>query len=220
MPLLLPYAPVAPPLPVAYDATGTGNGSNSSILNWTETISTLATAIVVTTAWQDTGAADTATAKVGSTSMTQLGIIHIADSVNADNDYIAMFGLLNPPTGSQTITTTITTAAFYYQTANSVSYKNVSGFGTAVTNSGTTASMSVSVPSAVGQMAVAAFTTGSVIVAASSFNQTSRYSTAGVGGTNDPLLIGDAPGASTVSFTATMTGASSWVGIGVPLLTH
>jgi hypothetical protein len=124
-----------------------------------------------------------------------------------------VFGLLNPSTGSQSIAATFG-QSLGNGALNSVSYNNVASFGTIATGSGTGATASLSVPSAVGQMVAMAFS--GYTTNFSGFNRTSRWNLGFNVGVNVAIVIDDAAGASPVAFSATT--ATGWGGIGVPLL--
>lgn len=198
------YAPPFIP-PVLYDATGAGQSAASGNLSWSHTIGTGATAVLVGL----TGAGTSPTAKVGATSMTSLATIVVATGIR-----IRVFGLLNPPTGTQTITVTTPGNT---SGANSVSYNNVTSFGTGVTASGTGTSASQTVSSGARQMVFQMFGSDGAVLGDNFtlYNKTQRW--------NDdvnefPIVIGDAAGAASVNFTATAPGAANWAGIAVPLI--
>lgn len=152
------------------------------------------------------------TVTVGGVSVPQLGIVDYATGGGGDG-YAIVFGLLNPPQGTQTVVATAPNSS--YNTGDSISYKNVSSLGTVATTSGSTTSAAQSVSSGVNQMVAQAFTNynpGSF----SSYNQTQRYSGGGGTGAGGPLLLGDAFGASTVNFSATAP-TSGFGGIALPL---
>jgi hypothetical protein len=98
---------------------------------------------------------------------------------------------------------------------NSISYSGVTGFGTVVTSSGSSTTPSISVPSASGQMVAQAF--GGYLSGLSSYNQTQRYYQIVESNVNLTFLMGDALGASRVSFTCSEAN-SPWGAIGVPLI--
>lgn len=194
--------------PVIFDAVGAGAASGSSGFSWSHTIGTSARAVLVGVSSQSGNAL---TVKVGSTSMTQLGsFFSFGPTV-----YMSLWELLNPPTGAQTIAVSGAGAA---NAGNSVSYNNVSGFGTVATNSGSGTTASQSITSATGQMVFQMFAYGgSAGQTFSAYNQTSRWVQAGVSSVTYPAMIGDAPGAATVNFSATIS-SGSWGAIAVPLL--
>lgn len=200
--------------PVAFDSTGVGSAAQTSSLTWSHTIGSQANCCIVAVHSGDV-ALSGISAKVGATSMTMLGTSYQYDT----NKYLTLFRLLNPPTGSQTITVTFT-GGTPFANGDSVTYRNVGGFGTTVTNTGTGTSASQSVSSGTGQMVVNLL--GNVAGSGGGFTgytQTSRYSTANVPSAGYPTLIGDAAGASTVNFGATLPSSLKWGSIAVPLLT-
>lgn len=201
-----------PLIPVAYDSTGAAgsvNGATAGTASWTHTIS--GNAVVLALSLQSSLSTTTATAKVGTTSMTLLGSSAQFTSAGYFISSV-LFGLLNGPTGSQSVSVTMNSGADYC-VANSVSYKNVSHFGAVVSNTGTSSPPALSVPAAPSQMVVETFTTWSTNP--SGYNQTSRY-TANVNAPQRGFLIGDAAGSPTVNFTA--ASSDIWAAAAVPLI--
>lgn len=134
-------------------------------------------------------------------------------SIGLGNSNVALYGLLNPASGALALTGSWTGAKDYC--VSGVSFTNVNqasiaaAFPNGHTATGTTNPNSVAVPSAVGNMAVAAFA-----------NDASTYSA--TSGTNifidnTPSLISAAAtrdnGAATVTMTATYTGGN-WAACG------
>jgi hypothetical protein len=130
---------------------------------------------------------------------------------------LGLFGLMNPAQGAQSIST-----PFPAGTAGGIgiafaaeTYRNVSSIGTAVTNSGTgTAATHTVTSGAAYQMIAQAFACdGSSSLSA--YNQSARYH-----GTAQPassIQQGDAPGAASVAFSATLSASAGWASIAVPL---
>jgi hypothetical protein len=190
-----------------YDATGAGSFTNvaTNSFSWSHTIGASASGILI--AFMVAGATTSTVSgvEVGSSSATLLG------SETVSGELVAyLYELLNPPTGTQTVTVTLSSTN--YLIGNSDSYNGVSSFGTVATNSSTSSgSASVSVSSATGQTPVAAIFAPSTSI--TSFNQTSRWNN---GDTYFRGAFGDAAGASTVSFTASTS--DDWAAIGVSLI--
>ena len=197
---------------VVYDATGAGAANATGTLSWSHTINPYATGItLVCSTFTDTSTR-TVTASVGATSMTLLGSVLNYDT-NFGFSSVYLFGLLNPPSGIQTVTASITGATTRQCAGNSTSYTGVSRFGSITTTSGAS-NPSMSVSSGRRQMISQAF--GGFNASMSGYNQTSRYNVAFASGNNIALIMGDARGASSVSFSATTS--TPWGGIGVPLV--
>jgi hypothetical protein len=188
-----------------HDAAGAGSfpsgGGSAASYSWSHTVGSSANAILIEFITNGT----VSSVKVGTAGAPLLGSKTVAGSVVA---YV--YQLLNPPTGAQTITVTLTAASSFG--GNSDSYNGVSSFGTVATNSGSAGVASVSVSSATGQTAVAAIFNDSAS-ALTGFNQTSRWNNGDSFGYG---VFGDAPGASTVSFSASAPAA--WAAIGVSLV--
>lgn len=200
-----------PVIPVTYDATGAGgsvNGAIAGTMSWSHTIS--GNAVVAAVSLQSSLSTTTVSAKVGSTAMTLLGT---GPQFTSSGFYISvvLFGLLNPPTGTQTLSATMSSGTNYCE-ANSVSYRNVAAFGSSVSGSGTSSAPALSVASGVHQMVAEAFTTFNTNP--TGYTQTTRYSL-NVASPARPFLIGDAPGAPTVSFSA--AACDLWSAIAVPM---
>lgn len=204
---------------VLFDAVGagsTGTGASKTI-SWAHTIG--GSAVIAAANFGASVSGATATAKVGTTSMTPLFSPLLMSTASGLWFWLCMWGLITPPTGSQTVSV-VASGGTDFLAANSVSYYNVSGFATPTTATGTGTSMAVTDPSSShSQRVVCAFaavdtSTGNI----SAFNKTSRSNIALVSGTADPLVIGDAAGASTVAFSATAPANSGWGGAAVGLL--
>jgi hypothetical protein len=133
--------------------------------------------------------------------------------------YLFALGLVGIPTGSKTVNLGLG-AGTYLVAADSLTYKQAAGFGDVATNGAASGSaVSVSASSAVGQRVAAVFgTLFSSTSAFASFNQTSRRSFGGVAGGSRVTLIGDAPGAASVNFSATAPGSGAWGGLAVPVI--
>lgn len=202
----------SPTVPFAsYDATGagyTGTGSPS----WAHTIAGNGVVVFVDT-WVSSSS-PTVTASVGGTAMTLQGVISNYYTSGGDYASVYAFVLENPPTGSQTISATCSGTTPWIA-ANSVSYNNVSGFGTAVTQAFTTANPSMSASSATGQMVAQAFG-GYATANFSAYSQTQRYNKSTAFG-NLAFVMGDASGAGSVTFSATNAFAACG-GIAIPIL--
>jgi hypothetical protein len=200
---------------VGAGSTGTGTAKT---LTWSHTITGNCVILGVHHGDQ---AATTSIAKVGTTSMTQLGsLLFSGNGVSGNNFYVDLFGLLNPPTGAQTMTTTIS-AAIDFVAANSVSFSNVSSMSATQTNTGTGTSLSHTVTGAsTGNVIVQMFGNGTSssmgTMTSGSYNQTLLYYAPGVTNINYGTLLGWAPGAGSVSFT--VTGSNNiWGSIAVVL---
>lgn len=129
------------------------------------------------------------------------------------NHWIVAYGLLNPPTGSRSIAWTSSVNA--YTTLNSMSYTNVSSFGTPVgASSNADGNATVTVPSDGAGMVAAGF--GSYgTTTFSGFTKTQRYNVSYAAGATLAAVGGDAAGGGNVTIAA--TGTTTWGGIGIPL---
>jgi hypothetical protein len=212
-------AVVAPVPSVTFDAVSGGHtdsGIGDASATWPHTASGIAAAVVVGLRWSQTGGIGTAmrTVTYGPVTMTSLGVRGLNDeAINAFSGvYEEFFGMRNPPAGAQTVSVTLErTASNLSFEACSVSYAQVSGFVPAPAVSGTEAGTGMTQPvnSAMNEMVAQMFATASGSIAA--YNQTLRFSSA------NGFLIGDAPGAAAISFTATRTSGADYAGLAVRL---
>jgi hypothetical protein len=131
----------------------------------------------------------------------------LAQQVATDGaTYNFLFGLPNPTTGSSKQVSLAVYAPFgaYIKIigGESDSYIGVGSVGSTVTNSGTSSTPSITVPSATGDYIVQAFASTNSI---GTYNQTTQYNSGAMsnGATSIYLVAGDAAGASSVSFTGT-----------------
>lgn len=208
---------------VAYDATGAGSGAvtgfaTSLSRTWSHTASGSDRAVVVYfysfTSGIDLGSL-TRTASYGGYSMTSL----VAHQYTGGK-FIEYFGLLNPPTGAQTVSISVSGGGNTGRSlvGNSQSYTGVSGFGATTTNGASTNAMSISAVSAVGRMVAQGF--ASEGGAFTSYSQTQRWTGTSGDGNNRRMFGGDAAGAGTVNFTANQAsgGTVTWGAVTVDLL--
>jgi hypothetical protein len=223
-------ATVAIPVSVAFDAVGTGNtgaGTNgSAATTWTHTASGDSRAVVVGLRWQHNGGpaspmnvTPNRIATYGGVPLTSLDVIGLNNAnlteINGTFAYHEFFGLINPPTGPQTVSLSVsrTGAGPISIDGCSVSYTGVSVFGSVSKAAGTSASTSLSqaVSSAAREMVVQMFTTAGTIT---SYSQTERYRHAAnaIG-----IVIGDAAGASSISFAANRSGGVDYADLAVRL---
>lgn len=209
---------VAPPV---FDAVGAGvtGAGTAKVVTETHLLAASVSAIVVGAHVGGTSTGTpTVTAKIGTTTIPQLGSPEVYFSPGTNAWQLVLFGLISPPTGSQTITVTCS-AGTNDVAVNSVSYFDVSSFGTVVGTSGTGTSPSHTVTSAANKRIFQMFgNSGTTAGAFSAYNQTSRYNKAAVSSVNGPTLIGDAPGAASVVFSATTASTpNGWGSIAVPM---
>jgi len=154
----------------------------------------------------------TPTCTVGGVSMTWLGHVTM-DAVN--KGFIAVWAGLGPPTGSQTVATSIACAGQTNNTAYGVAftYTGVGSISAITTAQGTSSSPSVSVASAAGKTVWGALGNWWNDTF-SSFTLTARQTnTAGM-----PYFIsGDGAGASPKVVSATQSNSREWAAVGLAL---
>jgi hypothetical protein len=201
---------------VTFDAAGHGGsntGTNTATATWSHTaVGGPNAAVVVGLRWTDNIGFGTPTRTVtyGGTPMASLGVIGLNNAALTApiGGYQEFFGLLDPPAGVQTVSVTVSrnAALSVAVTASSVSYLEVSAFGPAasVAGSGAGTSLSQTVSSAVNEMVVQMFGASGAI---GSYNETVRFNDEANG-----FVIGDAPGAASVSFAATRAAGVDYAG--------
>ena len=210
---------VVPTPAVTFDTASTGHtdsGFGDASTAWSHTVSGNAVAVIVGVRWSQATSVGTPVRAVayGATPMQSLGVRGLNDqAINAVSGvYEELFGLRNPPSGAQTISVTIERPLSNLSLeACSVSYAQVSAFGPVSSVFGTEAgtSLTQTVNSATNEMVVQMFATASGSI--TGYSQSPRYASA------NGLLIGDAPGAASVSFTATRAASVDYAGLAVRL---
>jgi hypothetical protein len=203
--------------PVVFDAIGAGKTTGVvSSWSWLQTLAANASAILVQgSGYTSASSSMTMTATIGSTPIPLLA--SNADYAFDGSGYLSayLFGLLNPPTGLQTIA--LASSVANDGGGNSVSYIGVESIGSVVANTGTTGAPTVTVPSAPGQIVVGAF--GDYLTTFSGLNGTSRWNVPHnvAGASNMSFMLQDAPGAASVTLSAA-AGVTAWAAFGVPLI--
>lgn len=196
---------------VNFDAKGAGASGTGTAITISQAHNIAGNAVVMPVCMQSSLSTTNATAKVGTTAMTKLG--SSPQVTNAGYYFqVVWFGLLNPPTGAQTVSVTMDSGSNYCE-AISLSYNSVASFGPLTTGSGTSSAPALSVSSAKGQMVAEAYSTWNTNP--SGYTQTSRYAV-NVNNPARPFQAGDAPGAPTVNFSA--VSCDQWTAAAVPLI--
>jgi parallel beta-helix repeat protein len=162
---------------VTYDATGPGSSGatvvDQAALSWKHTISGTSPALLVGAA---VGAAPdsglTASATYDGQAMTLLKQVHVANGTAGFED---MFGLLNAPTGTHSVSVKVSGGTPNEITGGSESFDNVTQFGAATSayGKGSTASVTIS-GSTSGDIVAGHVATGTSVTSASS-PATSRF---------------------------------------------
>lgn len=207
---------------VAFDAVGAGNRVNGAAtpanITWSHTATGVNRIVLVSIAVYvstDTTAYTTFTRTVtyGGQAMASLGGVNNATPPGGQSGWIELFYLFNPPTGAQTCSVTVAkTGLALYVDANSVSYTGVGLIGTLQTVAGNSAGPAISgVVSAAGNRVVNVLEINSSI---NLYNQTQRYTNGHLFGNQ---IIGDAPGAASVGFSASGGSAQPWAALAVDL---
>lgn len=199
------------------DSVADGYQANSASPSWTHVLTADAKAIVVAIQIWVNANPPTVTASIGATSLTQLGSNTNIYTTSGYYLHQYLFGMINPPTGSQTISISTTGGTSWQTSGTSIAYQKVSSFGSVTTAAvaGTAATMDVT--SASNQRVLQAFTCANVGSGCfTGYTGAARFA-ADAGGGTEPHIIGDKPGAASVNFSATGVG-SKWGGIAIPLI--
>lgn len=207
---------------VSFDAQGPGaSATNATSVVATHTVGGSATALIVAVTNYSSAApwhqGWTNTVNCGTTPMVQLGVM---DCLLSLTGYVALFGLLNPPTGTQTLNVNVSNGGHTGDlVVESASYVNVGAFGAPVLNAGALGfPFPVVVPSSPGDMVVGAFCSGQGVLSAPTGGTQRGYSYPGA--PSNGLMIVDSPGSTTLSGTTlgiTSTGLTN-ASIGVNLV--
>lgn len=212
-PTPFPSTPPGGSLSVVYDATGSGATGTGSGTSYTATGSHTCSGnavVVAISALMLAGMITGGTVTYGGQTMTQLGTATGSGGAGYKG---YLFGLLNPPTGSQTVVATVTGTGLYGLAMSSVSYGGVTSFGTVATNAGSGTTPTQTVSSTTGKMVAQAFASF-VNATISGYDQTQRLA---AGGTVACVVQGDAAGAASVTFNATINNSTPWTSITVDL---
>jgi hypothetical protein len=211
-------------LAIDFDARGTGNTGSSPLGNnvsttWSHSASGDSRAVLVGLRWTQNGgfgAEPTRAVTYGGIPMTSLGVKGLNNALTTapGGTYVELFGLRNPPGGSQTVSVTVSRqfATGISLAGSSVSYVRVDDFvsvpGSAGTGAGT--SLTQTVGSAEREMVVQMFITASGTI--TGYMPTLRYD----GGANS-YVMGDARGAASVPFSASRVAGVNYAGLAVRL---
>jgi hypothetical protein len=198
---------------VQFDAASDTDGS-ATAWSFSQTIGASANALAVAFYgggngnWSG-GTPPTVTVKVGSTSVPQIG----STFTFASQYSMWMFGLLNPPTGSQTISISSTLSAM--AAIQAASFKNATGFSTLATASGNSVDTSQTVSASSNQIVFQMF--GSE----NGFNGFTNYSGTQLTAFSPSVLnyaavAGYQVGGGTI--TANSNNSNPWGGIAVTIL--
>jgi hypothetical protein len=203
-------------IPVQWDSTGAGNRtsgpSGSKITSWTHNTTVTGSDVWVFAAVAWSGGMSSRGCTYGGTPMTVVG------ANNSTSVGMTIFGLQNPPTGSQTVTATIGGTLYSIQ-GTSVSFTNIGAVvapavGASSTGSGT---RSVTVPAGGGSRALAITAGNNANITVS---PTQRYNGGtSVTGNGDYATVQDAPGEADgfVTLSTIQSGTGAWMTLGLVL---
>ena len=214
---------------VAFSALGTQNtvGSGTTSVSHSHTIASAGSALIVAVHGDWNGNTNPSiSASIGGTALTTIfrrnnWWIRSTSSGGFYESY-AVFGIINPPTGAQTVTLTISNPGSVGTVLiQSASYTGVASFGTYTNNGVVGTALTVtsgSIP--VGDMCFNTFFSvrNNASAALSGYNRTSRHNVVGAPFNSIGFLLGDAAGAgSTIAFNATIA-ATVGEGVTVPMV--
>jgi hypothetical protein len=196
---------------VAFDAIGAGSGSaafySSSPLTFSSTV-TAGDTVLCVVGYINEANNSALTVSYGGQSMTQIGSAVSIGTSAPWYTFISMFYLANAAGGARTVTITPSVSATSGAKANIVSYTGVGSVGSLQSATGNGSSLSQTVTSATGHLVVQGFYQPFDTSAIASYNQTTRWNSIANGWTT-ALVIGEAAGASSVSFTASGSNGTS-----------
>ncbi|OYN81788.1 hypothetical protein CG716_05450 [Mycolicibacterium sphagni] len=181
---------------------------------------TAGTTVLAFVGFTNTSNNSSMTVTYGGTAMTQIGTpflfgTHVYSSATY-YDQLAVFKLENAPGGSQNVVVTPGVFVSSGLKIGLVSYSGVGSVSAKQTATGTGTGMSQTVTSSPGNVVVQAFQcpfgTGTV----SGYNQTSRWNVT-TSSYNTAMIVGEAAGASSVTFTGTQNAANLYGGVAVEL---
>lgn len=204
---------------VTYLADGPGATSATSPITYTDSIPTSTNCTLIWATYFATTATPTISATIGSTSATLVSTV--AGAASNPFYYLTCFQVPSPPTGSQTVTLTLSSVSGC--AVNTVHYSGVAAVGAVTSLGNQSGSPSISVTSSNPVYRYVQATTYRIAATGntfSAFNQTQRYLIAGTVALNGPLLIGDALGNNgTLTFSSTRSSTTNpWDAMIVPLI--
>ena len=205
---------------VAFDAVGSSTGfstttpSTTPFLTWTHTAGTGGGTVIVGFTWGSTGAAPTISqATYGGNAMTLLGSIQTNNA--AGNGTVFLYGITGQASGANTVLIKTTANPTDEAIGNSISFTGATAFGAAVTNSGNSASATVTVGGTTsGNMAVSveAHGTNAAVTYTSGTKQFDDEVSAASGASN--LSGATIAAGGSVTLTDTIT-SDAWGAVGV-----
>lgn len=202
---------------VTYDSIGGGqagtNSATSMSLSWSHTIATSGanTCVVVPVGWWAQTSVSSLTATYNGVSMTAVDTSTV--SMSGQIVVVKWFSLFNPPTGAQTVAVagTDTGSGSRWYAGISLAYQGAATVITGGANNSNSPTPTLVVSSAGGEIAASAMVSNNV-QSSGSVSQTLRYNDT----VQTDMLVQDAAGAASVSFTSTAT-SGPWTGLGLRL---
>lgn len=189
---------------VSFVSAGDGNrttGSSTTLgASWSHTIATSGLDVVVLVGVVQSVTSNAApisptAVTYGGLTMARVGTITLGSTT--ERSAVSIYSLWNPPTGAQTVAVTTATDTKTAVAGQSVAYSGVAALELGATGNGTTASVTVTIPT--GGMGFAVMANGASIT---SVNRTERYRTgSSVGGRGDYIAVQDTATTGSVAFT-------------------
>jgi hypothetical protein len=220
--LVLEPLPVHASTPIVFDSYATNNCKGCTSLSWSHTVGSGSNGILIV------GLSGFKNDPASSVTFGTKSLSLVGNHVGYANVNVELWSLLNPPTGTDTITVTLSGNNFL--AGGSVSYFNVAGTGTVASaddggTTGTTASVTVS-SSNTGDLVVdtlGAYNFGlSTVTASQGSGQSQRWNSGPLNALPVPAFFvgggSDKPASSPVTMTWSFSPSSYWSLIAVPLI--
>lgn len=188
--------------------TTRGAGASSYGSTFTQSHNIVGNAAVVFVSLYGTNP-DLSGVTIGGVGMNQLQVVTYY-AANGWYGVLYVFGLLNPPTGTQNVS--VNTAGTVWVSTNSLAFQSIASFGVVKVDSGYGTSLSQTVTSAADKTIAQAFTCLNNSV--TGYNRTGRW-TRTVGANNVPMVMGGAKGAASVGFSGSVGGDDYWGALAV-----
>lgn len=214
-------SPLVTPVP-QFDSIGAGLYSGSNAGSWTHNVGTHAKAVLIFGMWYSNTGSGNATVSFGGTSVPSItGLGAYGNTTFGGGGgfytYYYVWAMLNPTVGTVTGAFSIPGGSGWGMTINSITYSNVSSIGAGLTNFGATTAVShtAAVSPSNGKTLVHGVAQNtSASTPFTSYNQNQQWRSP----SGYAMLLGDAPAAASVPFTAVAPAASpDWASLIVPL---
>lgn len=195
-----------------FSSYSSGASATAGACSWTHTLGSDVTILFVVISASGTTGTNLST--VNGTNATGTGL---GKTFGTGSRVLGLHYMLNPPTGSVTISITNATYTGVVITGSSAAYTNGKTVGTGSNASGTSTTDSMSLAGNPNQTIFNCMTfQDQSSNAATGYTKIQRYNAAGSSGVW-PIVLGDAPGESSTSFSATIPSSVGWATISIPI---